>query len=69
MAKLNLLNKDNKQGQDDIIFKSNFNQNYDYRTESDDEEKYINKKFQKFYRWPKPQQKRYMIKLWKMAFN
>lgn len=71
MAKLNLINKNSniKLFQEDVISKSFYGFNYDYRTDSENEEKYTNKKFKRFYKLPKSEQKKLMLRLWRKAYN
>lgn len=71
MAKLNLINKNQsnmKMFQEDVVVKSMYGYNYEYRTDSENEEKYANKKFKKFYKLPKSEQKKRMLRLWRKAY-
>ena len=46
---------------------SNFGFDYNYKSDTDDEEVYMTQENEKFGRWSKQKQRKHLIKLWRMA--
>jgi len=49
--------------------KSLYGYDYTYKSDTEDESKYMNSKFKKYYRMSHKKQREHILKLWKSAYN